>query len=410
MNPHRVVTLALPTVNLLDVAAPSQIFGELAGDRYEFELAALTEGPVETSPSPLVTVVARRGLEALKDADTIIVPGFSAWDSGSFPEAASALGLAHRRGARVMSICTGAFVLAEAGLLDGRRATTHWVASETLATRFPKVKVDPGVLYIDEGSILTSAGVAAGLDLCLHVVRRDHGAAVAADLARWIVIAPHREGGQAQFIPLPSRATSSPLGATIEPARTWALAHLDEPVSVMDLAEHAFMSRRTFTRRFRSETGVTPAQWLLEQRLRAAQSLLETTDEPIEQIARKTGFANAAALRAHFGRRLQTTPTAYRRLFTTVTRSAIPVNLVNFARQVTNRSSRAVGLTAEGSHLFQMAPSEELPSSPFQEPSKAGWTSNSFPSGSTIVTQCPVSSVTSQRKAAPSAGDAQLRR
>ncbi len=163
---------------------------------------------------------------------------------------------------------------------------------------------------------MTSAGVAAGLDLCLHVVRRDYGAAAAAEVARFTVIAPHREGGQAQFIPPPARAADgdSP-GGTTEPARTWALAHLDQPTSVDDLAERAVMSRRTFSRRFRSETGVTPAQWLLEQRLRAAQSLLETTDRPVEQIARDCGFGNAAALRAHFGRRLRTTPTAYRRTF-----------------------------------------------------------------------------------------------
>jgi transcriptional regulator GlxA family with amidase domain len=180
---------------------------------------------------------------------------------------ASALIRAHLRGTRIMSICTGAYVLAEAGLLDGHRATTHWSATEELASRFPKLDVDPDALYVDEGSILTSAGVAAGLDLCLHVVRKDHGAAVAADVAWWTVIAPHREGGQAQFIPLPSRAGgSSPSDGTTEPARSWALSHLDQPISVEELAGRAAMSRRTFTRRFRSETGTTPAQWLLEQR------------------------------------------------------------------------------------------------------------------------------------------------
>ena len=264
-------------------------------------------------------MVARRGLEALQDADTIVVPGFAHWPTASFPEAASALTRAHLRGARIMSICTGAFVLAEAGLLDGRRATTHWYAAEELAKRYPEVKVDPDVLYVDEGSILTSAGVAAGLDLCLHVVRRDYGAAVAADVARWTVIAPHREGGQAQFVPLPARsAADSPPEGTTEPARTWALAHLDQPISVDDLAVRAVMSRRTFARRFRSETGTTPAQWLLEQRLRAAQSLLETTDRPVGQIAQESGFGNAAALRAHFERRLRTTPTAYRCRFTSL--------------------------------------------------------------------------------------------
>jgi AraC family transcriptional regulator, transcriptional activator FtrA len=312
--PRRVAALALPTVLLLDLAAPTQIFGQLGGDRYSFELVGLRKGQVETSTG--MTIIAERGLEALQDADTIVVPGLDRYSTASFPGVGSALVQAHLRGARIMSICTGAFVLAEAGLLDGRRATTHWSAAEEFASRFPKVTVDPGVLYIDEDSILTSAGVAAGLDLCLHVVRRDYGAAAAADVARWTVIAPHREGGQAQFIPPPARAggRESPGGMT-GPARTWALAHLGQPISIDDLAGRATTSRRTFTRRFRSETGVTPSQWLLEQRLRAAQSLLETTDQPVEQVARASGFGNAAALRAHFGRHLRTTPTAYRRTF-----------------------------------------------------------------------------------------------
>jgi len=296
------------------MAAPAQIFGYRGAGLYRFEVAGLRIGQVETSSG--TAIVARRGLEALRDADTIVVPGFDCWPTDSYPQAAAALARAHQRGARIMSICTGAFVLAEAGLLDGRRATTHWFAAHALAERFPEITVDPDVLYIDEGSILTSAGVAAGLDLCLHVVRRDHGAAAAADIARWTVIAPYREGGQAQFIPPPARAVGSSLpDETTEPARTWALSHLDQPISVEDLAGHALMSRRTFARRFRSEIGTTPAQWLLEQRLRAAQSLLETTDHTVDQVAQESGFGNAAALRAHFGRRLRTTPTAYRRTF-----------------------------------------------------------------------------------------------
>jgi AraC family transcriptional regulator, transcriptional activator FtrA len=309
-----VVTLAVPSVLLLDMAAPAQIFGHLGRDRYQFELAGLRKGQVETSTD--TPVLARRGLEALQEADTIVVPGFARWPTDTFPSVVTALTRAHRRGARIMSICTGAFVLAQAGLLDGRRATTHWSAARELASRFPNVAVDPDVLYVDEGAILTSAGVAAGLDLCLHVVRRDHGAAVAADFARWTVVAPHREGGQAQFIPSPPRtAADSPADGTTEGARVWALSHLDQPISLDDLAGQAVMSRRTFVRRFRAETGTTPVQWLLEQRLRAAQSLLETTDDPIEQVARQSGFGQAAALRAHFRRRLDTTPRAYRRTF-----------------------------------------------------------------------------------------------
>ncbi|MER6465068.1 GlxA family transcriptional regulator [Streptomyces sp. NPDC001288] len=311
-SPHHVVTLVLPSVLMLDAAAPVQIFGQLGGDRYRFEIAGLRKGRVMTSTG--VEIMAERGLEALQDADSIVVPGLDRYSSACFPEVSEALVRAHHRGARVMSICTGAFVLAEAGLLDGRRVTTHWSAAAELAARYPKVQVDPDVLYVDEGSILTSAGVAAGLDLCLHVVRVDHGAAAAADVARWTVIAPYREGGQAQYIPLPPHGTEPPTGTT-HPARTWAMTHLDEPISVEDMAARAGMSRRSFARRFRDEMGTTPAQWLLEQRLRAAQSLLETTDRAVEDIASSTGFGNAAALRAHFGKRMHTTPTSYRRTF-----------------------------------------------------------------------------------------------
>jgi transcriptional regulator GlxA family with amidase domain len=306
---HRVVALAVPTVLLLDLAAPSQIFGSL--DHYEFELAGLTPGPIPASFG--TSLFAERGLEALEDADTIVIPGLDRWATDRFPEAVEPLRRAYERGARIMSICTGAFILGDAGLLNGRRVTTHWVASELLASRFPEAHVDPDVLYIDEGKVLTSAGVAAGLDLCLHVVRQDLGAAVAADAARWSVIAPFREGGQAQFIPAaPITPSTSP---STYAARAWALEHLNEPVSIDQLARISRMSRRTFTRRFLAEVGTTPAQWILEQRLRAAQSRLETTTESVDQIALETGFATSAALRAHFQRRLHTTPSAYRKTF-----------------------------------------------------------------------------------------------
>jgi AraC family transcriptional activator FtrA len=303
-------------VILLDLAAPTHLFGHCGGDRYRFELAGLRAGRVVTSTGMEIT--AQRGLRALEDADTIVIPGTDGVaSSAGVRRAAAAVARAHRRGTRVMSVCTGAFLLAEAGLLDGRRATTHWAAAAELAQRFPAVQVDPNVLYIDEGSVLTSAGVAAGLDLCLHVVRRDHGSAAAAELARRVVIAPHREGGQAQFIPAATAGAAAPMTASgsTEPARTWALAHLDQPLSIAALARRAAMSPRTFARRFRAETGTTPAQWLLEQRLRAAQTMLETTSHPVEHVAHRSGFSNAAALRAHFARRLATTPTAYRRNF-----------------------------------------------------------------------------------------------
>jgi len=218
----------------------------------------------------------------------------------------------------VVSVCTGAFTLAHAGLLDGRRATTHWADAERLATTFPAITVDPTVLYVDEGQVLTSAGVAAGLDLCLHVVRRDLGAERAAGIARRMVVPPHRDGGQAQFLRRPiERAAGEPgpRAAGLQATRAWALGHLTEPLTVDRMARHASVSPRTFARRFVEETGTTPAQWLLDQRTRTAQELLEHTDEAIEAVAAGSGFGSTAALRQHLRRRLHTTPTAYRRSF-----------------------------------------------------------------------------------------------
>jgi transcriptional regulator GlxA family with amidase domain len=222
-----------------------------------------------------------------------------------------------------MSICTGAFVLGHAGLLDGRRATTHWDCVTEFAAQFPAVRVDPGVLYVDEGTVLTSAGVAAGLDLCLHVVRRDHGAEMASRIARHCVIAPHREGGQAQFIDRPVEPLA--YGALrLGPTLDWALERLEQPLTVADLARHACVSPRTFARRFRSETGTSPIQWLLAQRVLRAQELLEGGDASIEEVARRCGFADPAALRYHFRRAVGTTPTAYRRSFRTSRESRRP--------------------------------------------------------------------------------------
>lgn len=310
--PHHVVALALPTVILLDLAAPTHVFGHCGEGRYRFTLAGVRAGPVRSSTG--ITVSAERGLAALAQADTIVVPGIDDLaPSAQMRRAAAALRRAHARGARIVSVCTGAFVLGEAGLLDGRRATTHWHSTAELARRFPAADVDPDVLYVDEGAVLTSAGVAAGLDLCLHVVRRDHGAAAAAALARRVVIAPHREGGQAQFIASPVCGPATD-GST-EAARTYALDHLDGPLPVSRLARQVSMSPRTFARRFRSETGITPARWVREQRLRRAQVLLETTSEPVEVVAHRSGFTDGAALRACFAQRLGTTPTGYRQRF-----------------------------------------------------------------------------------------------
>ncbi|HEU4977454.1 MAG TPA: helix-turn-helix domain-containing protein [Solirubrobacteraceae bacterium] len=307
---HRVVALALPGTVLLDLAAPAHVFGALGGRRYELVLASVDAGPVGTTSGFPVQAVA--GIGALEQADTVVVPGYEGIDQPPPAAAIDALRAAHARGARVMSICTGAFALAHAGLLDGRRATTHWRAAALLAERFPRVDVDPGVLYVDAGDVLTSAGVAAGLDLCLHVLRRDHGAEAAARAARRMVLAPHRDGGQAQFI---ERPLAAPGGGGLEPTRAWALGRLHEPLDVAGMARHACVSPRTFARRFRAETGTTPLQWLLRERVRAAQRLLETTAEPVEAIAQRCGFGTAASLRAHFARATATTPTAYRRGF-----------------------------------------------------------------------------------------------
>jgi AraC family transcriptional activator FtrA len=307
---HRVVALALPSVVLLDLAAPTHLFGHCGGPRYSYVVAGATRGPVATSTG--LEIVAPGGLELLATADTIVVPGT---EDGLPPSAGvrDALRAARDRGARIMSVCTGAFTLAHAGLLDGRRATTHWAMARQLAEQFPLVTVDPAVLYVDEGQILTSAGVAAGLDLCLHVIRRDHGADVAARIARRSVIAPHRDGGQAQFI---RRRTDPAAGAAgLAATRAWALERLAEPLSVPALARHAGVSPRTFARHFRAETGTTPARWLLDQRVLAARQLLERTPLSVEQVAARSGFSTPAAMREHFSRQVATTPTAYRRAF-----------------------------------------------------------------------------------------------
>lgn len=327
-EPHRVVVVALPTVHVLDLAAPTHLFGVCGTGRYLFTLAGLEAGAVPTSTG--FDLVTEAGLEALEDADTIVVPGFrAAGEDPSAPELLEALRTARGRGARIMSICTGAFVLAEAGLLDGLRATTHWFSTTRLAEGYPQVDVDPGVLYVDEGEVLTSAGVASGLDLCLHVVRRDHGAAVAAEFARRTVVAPHRDGGQAQFITRPidmgsghdlPGSTGAPgpgasRAAGLQGTRAWALDHLADPLDVATLARHANVSPRTFARRFREETGTTPARWITDQRVALAQGMLEGTELSVEEIASQSGLGSAPSLRAHLARRARTTPTAYRRAF-----------------------------------------------------------------------------------------------
>jgi transcriptional regulator GlxA family with amidase domain len=277
---------------------------------YDFAVCAVDPPPLRTTSGFLVDTSHR--LERLESADLIAVP---AWrDVGQRPpeELLEALRRAVGRGARVMSVCTGAFVLAAAGLLDGRRATTHWRYAEALAAAHPEVEVDPSVLYIDEDPVLTSAGTAAGIDLCLHLVRREHGAAVANAVARRMVVAPHRDGGQAQYIETPVMPDR---GDDLAGVLAWAQAHLHEPLTVGDLARRAHMSTRTLARRFSALTGTTPHRWILLQRVQLAQRLLEETEHEVEEVARQAGFGGAAIMRHHFLQWRGTSPQRYRRSF-----------------------------------------------------------------------------------------------
>lgn len=312
MAPHRVVALCLDRVVPFDLAVPAEVFGLAWSEgRPLYEFRACAERPGEVASTCGFAIGALAGLEALERADTVVVPGYRAVLDPLSDEAAAGLRRVVARGGRAVSVCTGAFALAHAGLLDGRRATTHWFAAEELARRFPAVEVDAGALYVDEGQVLTSAGLSAGIDLCLHLVRRDHGEALGARTARLMVAAPHREGGQAQFI---ERALPAPEGS-LEAVRQWALEHLTEPLDVATLAERAAVSPRTFARRFVAETGTTPLKWLNAQRVLEARRLLEHTDFSIEQVAAHSGFGSAPSLREHFRRATATTPTAYRRSF-----------------------------------------------------------------------------------------------
>jgi AraC family transcriptional regulator, transcriptional activator FtrA len=315
MSAHRVVVLALEPVPTFEVGVAAEAFAlarpELDVPWYEFVLCAQTPGELEAVGGFGCHV--RHGLEALDGADTVIVPG--AGDVRATPPAAvvATLRAAHAAGARVVSICSGAFVLAAAGLLDGREAATHWRYAELLAERFPRVQVRADALYLDGGDVLTSAGTAAGIDLCLHVIRADHGADVANAVARRMVVAPQRGGGQAQFVeaPVAARVDDDPVGRAME----WALERLAEPIAVGDLAKTAYMSTRNFARRFTAATGTSPARWLLEQRLQASLPLLESSDLPIEEIGRRVGFASPSAYRRHFARVRGIPPSAHRRAF-----------------------------------------------------------------------------------------------
>ncbi|MEU6482605.1 helix-turn-helix domain-containing protein [Streptomyces sp. NPDC046887] len=316
--PHRVVVLALAGLLPFELGIPHRIFGRAVDSAgrplYTTVTCGLAAGPVRTDADFDIRV--EHGPEALATADTVVVP--ASYELGPVyaqgrltPELAAAL--THiRPGTRLVSICTGGYVLAAAGFLDGRPATTHWSSAEHFQRLFPAVRVDPDVLFIDDGDVLTSAGVAAGIDLCLHIVRRDHGAAVANAVARRTVVPPHRDGGQAQFIdrPVPDERL-----ATTAAARAWALDRLHQPLQLRDLAGQESMSVRTFTRRFREEVGVSPGQWLTRQRVERARQLLESTDLPVDQVARDVGFGTAQSMRAHLLAVLGVPPTVYRRTF-----------------------------------------------------------------------------------------------
>ncbi|MBI3217272.1 MAG: helix-turn-helix domain-containing protein [Mycobacterium sp.] len=314
---HGVAVLLLGPVVGFDATIAPTIFGaatDADGNRlYDVLTCGLTRDPVEATNG--YAIVPQAGPEALATADTVVIPGTRfapARDAGVLSgEAAAAL--AHiRPGTRLVSICTGAFVLAAAGLLDGRRATTHWKFAADLRALHPTVTVDENVLFVDDGDVLTSAGLAAGIDLCLHIIRADHGAQVANSVARYCVVPPWREGGQAQFIerPLPGGDAAS-----TGPTRDWALRSLDESLTIEQLARHAGMSPRTFIRRFREETGQPPGVWVRERRLDRARELLERADMPVDEVARRSGLGTAANLRHHLRRGLGMSPTSYRKVF-----------------------------------------------------------------------------------------------
>jgi transcriptional regulator GlxA family with amidase domain len=320
---HVIAVLALDCVHSLDMATPLQVFttahsldpssdwnlGEplyrvkVCGDGKDLIVAGV--GDVEmyryTPPYPLADALT---------ADTIVVPGCGGHRPP--PEVIETLREAHARGIRVASICGGASILAAAGLLDGRRATAHWTSTASIAERFPSVDMDDGVLFVDDGDVLTSAGAASGLDLCLHMIRCDYGSAVAAETARHMVVPPQREGGQAQFI---RHRDPGDGDGSLEPTMRWVREHIDEVITSDRLADHVGVSERTLYRWFREQTGKSPLQWILQQRLLYAQELLETTDLPIETVAQQTGFGTSMTMRQHFAKHTRTSPAAYRRAF-----------------------------------------------------------------------------------------------
>jgi transcriptional regulator GlxA family with amidase domain len=317
MPAHKVVVLALGEVIGYDLAIPPQIFGEARDDDgnqlYDVRVCGLTTEPHRVSSGYWITP--DHGPEALADADSVIIPGTKLpgpRKDGTLPDDLREALATIPPHARIMSICTGAFVLGAAGLLHGRRATTHWAHVEAFRRLYPEVQIDETVLFVDDGKVLTSAGLSAGVDLCLHLVRVDHGSEVANRVARYCVVPPWREGGQSQFIErtVPDAGTDG-----TAPTRAWALHRLGEQLDLAAMAAHARMSVRTFSRRFRAETGLSPGAWLIRERVRHARHLLETTDLPVDRVAETAGLGSAASLRQHMHAELGVAPMAYRRTF-----------------------------------------------------------------------------------------------
>ncbi|MEU5664149.1 GlxA family transcriptional regulator [Streptomyces longwoodensis] len=313
---ENVACVLLDGVHPFELGVVSEIFGLDRSDEglpvYDFAVVS-AEGPDLTTHVPGLTVSTPHGLDRLEEADLIAVPASDRNVTREYPpELLDALRRAAERGTRVLSVCSGVFVLGAAGLLDGRRCAVHWRHADLLARQFPRAVVEPDVLYVDEDPVITSAGTAAGIDACLHILRKEQGPEIANRIARRMVVPPHRDGGQAQYVerPLP-RSTCDTVGEVL----AWMEQNLQEEVTVEQLAERAHMSPRTFARRFQQETGTTPYRWILRQRVLLAQDLLEATDETVDAIAWRTGFGTAAALRHQFYRALGTTPNAYRRAF-----------------------------------------------------------------------------------------------
>jgi AraC family transcriptional activator FtrA len=307
---HRVVALVRPVQSTFELGCAAEVFGTVrAGvpQHYEFEVCTETPGTVPTSAGYAMSVP--RGLSALASADTVLIPGWAPVEAPLSARVRRALLRAHSRGARLVTICSGVFALARTGLLDGRSATTHWARAAQLRREFPQVRVEPDVLYVDHGDVATSAGAGAGIDLCLHLVRKDHGAAHARLVARHMMMPPHRDGGQSQYAPSP------PPTDALDGLLEWAGARLGTQLSVSDLAAHLSVSPRTLARRFADQLGTSPGAWLLTRRVAEARTLLEETDLPVEAIAARVGLTSAVNLRRRFRAQVGTTPGAYRRVF-----------------------------------------------------------------------------------------------